>query len=791
MSETQQPGLIGARVRRVEDPRFLTGQTRYVDDMPFTNTLYAAFARSTHAHARLKRVDAGAAQKLPGVVRIVTGEETAKNTNPIRCDSTMPGFKPADFPALPQDRARFAGQAVAIVVAGSRYVAEDAAEQIEIDYEPLPVVADVEAAAAPDSPVLFAEWGDNLQIRRAVNLGDVDKAFAEADFVWKGRLKSARSTGYPMEHRACVARFDQAQGVLHYWCATQIPHLLRTGLADALNFPENRIQVYSLDVGGGFGIKAHLFPEDVALCYAAMQVPNRPIKWLEDSREHLMACIHAREHVHFVEVAATKDGTITGLRARLLVDVGAYSVWPWTSTMDTGMALGILPGPYKIRNYQCEAYSVATNKCPLGPYRGVSRPCACFSIERAVDEVAHGLGLDPQAVRRKNYVQPEDFPYTSITGLIYDSASLVDALEKVKGIIGYDHLRREQERLRAQGRYLGIGIAAYIEQTAHATKEFIKRGVPIIFGYDSVKVRIDPSGTVTVHSSGHSHGQGHETTIGQVVADRLGVPLSDVRVSFGDTDSVPYGMGTFASRSAVLAGGAAWKSATAVRENVLKIAGQMLEAAPADLTIADGVISIKGAPGRKLTVAEVARAAYHRPEKLPEGMMPTDLEIIQSYDADPGTGTFANACHAAVVEVDPETGELQILRYVVVEDCGTMINPLVVDGQVQGGTAQGIGGALLEELVYDENGQMLSASLMDYMLPTAVEIPNIEVFHLQTPSPFTIGGIKGMGEGGAIAPGPCLANAVSDALAPFNIEVRELPLTPERILGMMAQAAQR
>ena len=482
------------------------------------------------------------------------------------------------------------------------------------------------------------------------------------------------------------------------------------------------------------------------------KLTRRPVKWIEDRREHLLASIHAREHDHHLQVAYEADGTVIGLRARIYVDCGAYSVYPWTSTMDTGMALGILPGPYRIRHYECEAYSVTTNKCPLGPYRGVSRPQACFSIERAMDAVATALGMDPLEVRRRNVIQSDEFPYESITGLVYDSGSTAEALEKLLEVADHDGLRRQQAEARAEGRLLGIGFAHYTEQTAHTTTEFLKRGVPIIFGYDSATLRMDPSGQVLVQVSSHNHGQGHETTFAQLVADELGLTMDDVRVQFGDTSATPYGHGTFASRSAVLAGGASIRAARKVRELLVRFAAEELEANTGDLEVGDGRISVVGSPERGVAIADLARWAYHRPERLPEGMEPL-LEAVATYDAAPGTGTFANAAQMALVEVDAETGAVRVLGYWVVEDCGRMINPLVVDGQVHGGVAQGIGGALLEEFVYDEDGQLLTTTFMDYLLPGATDIPPMTVVHLETPSPFTIKGIKGMGEGGAIGPG--------------------------------------
>ena len=784
---TVQPGLLGARVKRVEDPRFLTGRARYVDDITRPGLLHAAFVRSTMAHADVIGVAVSAAAELPGVHDLLTGREVLELARPIVCNSTFESWQPTEYPALATDRVRFVGQTVAVVVAEDRYVAEDACELVEVDYTPRPPVASVEAAIAPDAPRLHETWEDNFFIKRHFRGGNPDAAFEDADGVLELDLTNHRHSGIPLENRGCVAEYDAASEALTLWTSTQIPHLVRTGLADCLGMPEHQIRVIAPDVGGGFGIKGHLFPEEIAVCLLARRT-GRPVKWIEDRTEHLMASIHAREHHHTLQVAYAADGTVEALRARIYVDCGAYSVYPWTSTMDTGMALGILPGPYRIRHYECEAYSVATNKCPLGPYRGVARPAACFSIERALDEVAHATGLDPLEVRRRNLVQREDFPYESITGLIYDSGSYVESLDKILEDADYAGLRRMQETARGEGRHIGIGFACYTEQTAHTTTEFAKRGVPIIFGYDAATVRMDPSGKVSVHLSTHSHGQGHETSMAQIVGDRLGLPLEDVRVAFGDTSSTPYGHGTFASRSAVLGGGACHRAGDEVRSRLVRFAAHHLEASEDDLVVAGGRISVAGSPSRGVGVAELARWAYHRPEKLPPGMEPL-LEAVATYDADPGMGTFANAAHLVVVDVDIETGAMKLLQYHVVEDCGRMINPLIVDGQVHGGVAQGIGGALLEEMVYDSEGQFQSSTFMDYLLPGPTDIPPIRVTHLETPSPITIEGIKGMGEGGAIAPGPALAAALTDALRPLgHVFVNELPLTPPRVRRFVEEA---
>jgi carbon-monoxide dehydrogenase large subunit len=789
---TSQPKLFGARVKRVEDPRFLTGRGRYVDDIERPGMLHVAFVRSSVAHADVVDVDVSAARALPGVHAVVTGADIADLARPITCNSLYPSWQPTSYPALAQGRVRFVGEAIAAVVADDRYIAEDAVDLVQVEYAPREVLASIESAIRPEAIRLHEGWEDNFFVKRQVKIGEPDRVFAEAHGVLELDLVSNRHTGVPLENCGCIAEYDWTDEALTLWTSSQIPHLVRTGLADALEMRENRIRVVAPDVGGGYGIKGHLFPEEIVCSVLARQL-RRPVKWIEDRREHLLASIHAREHHHHLEVAYEADGTVVGVRALIYVDCGAYSVYPWTSTMDTGMALGILPGPYRIRHYECNAYSVTTNKCPLGPYRGVSRPAACFSIERAMDAVAAALDLDPLDVRRTNVIRSDEFPYESVTGLVYDSGSMAEALDAVLDLAGYDELRRQQAEARAAGRLLGLGFAHYTEQTAHTTTEFIKRGVPIIFGYDSASLRMDPSGQVVVQVSTHSHGQGHETTYAQIVADELGVPLRDVRVQFGDTSATPYGHGTFASRSAVLAGGASHRAAGRIRDQLLTFAAKELEADPADLEVGDGRISVKGSPDRGVEISDLARWTYHRPEKLPEGMEPM-LEATATYDADPGTGTFANAAQLALVEVDPDTGGVSTLGFWVVEDCGRMINPLVVDGQVHGGVAQGLGGALMEELVYDADGQLQTTTLMDYLLPGATDVPPIVVRHLETPSPFTILGMKGMGEGGAIGPGPALAAAVEDALRPLGrVFVDELPLTPERVrrFARRAEAAGR
>jgi carbon-monoxide dehydrogenase large subunit len=773
--------FIGQRIRRREDPRFLRGDTSYVDDIQLPRMAHVAFVRSSHAHALVRGLNLAGLKGQSGLIDVLTGEEARKLAKPIRCDSSYPEFKGADWHALAADRVRFAGEALVAVVAQNRYIGEDLAEQVTVDYEPLAAAVDVESLLT--SPIPFHDrWLDNLFLDRPRVVGNVDDAFANADHVFEGEYRVHRHTGYPLEPRGCIADFSRATGALTIYSATQIPHLIRSALAEALSLPEHLVRVISPDVGGGFGTKAQLFPEEIIVSLLAMRLA-RPVKWIEDGCEHLSASVHARDHRHRIAIAFRKDGKILGVKADIVVDVGAYSVFPWTATMDGGLAAAMLIAPYAIENYHARIRCVATNKAPFGAYRGVGGPAAAFTMERALDDAARQLGFDSVALRLLNHVPDDAYPYHHANGGVYDNASMVSTLRCAAEAIGYDGFGREQARARSVDRYIGIGFATYIEQTGH-THDFVRRGTPISFGYESARVSLDPSGHVSIQTSLHSHGQGHETTFAQVAADHLGIPVDQIRVQFGDTEMAPYGMGTFASRSAVLGSGAVAKASDSLRDSIVRLASHLLEASPGDLSIRDAVVRLKGTDV-SMTVPELSRIAFHRPERLPSGLATSDFCSTQSYDAAPGTGTWANAVHAAIVEVDPATGMVKILRYLVVEDCGTIINPLIVDGQVHGGAAQGIGGAMLEHIDYDASGQILSQTMMEYLLPSTEDVPHIEVIHLSTPSPFTESGIKGVGEGGAVGPMAALGNAVTDALAPFGVSVRALPLTPDRVLALV------
>jgi carbon-monoxide dehydrogenase large subunit len=776
---------IGRAIRRVEDPALLTGTAHYLDDIRLPGLLSIAFLRSPHAHARLAAVDAGAAAGTPGVALVLTGEEVRAAAKPIPSLLALPGFRVSDWHALAVGKVRFAGEAVAAVAAADRYLAEDAAERIRVGYDVLPPVTCVEDALGEDAPRLHEHLSDNILFHLEHDNGRTDEAFAEADVRLEATFRHPRCAGSPMENRGVLASYDRGAGTLTVWASSQTPHLLRTGLAQILDFPEPKIRVIAPAVGGGFGTKMHLFPEDVVTCLMAIRL-GRPVKWVEDRREDLTASAHARELVCHAELAASRDGTILGLRARLYGDVGAYSIYPVTAALEPLTASGILCGPYRIRGCRYDTFAVATNKCPTGAYRGVGMATGTFVRERLIDMLAQRIAMDPAEVRRRNFIRPEDFPYTSAAGLIFDAGSYGPALEALVQATGYADLRGGPRQVRP-GRVRGIGIGCYNEFTGMGCGTFRRRGMVQVPGYDAATIKVDPSGQVRAFCSAASQGQGHATVLAQIVADELGVPLADTVIMPTDTDTCPYGTGTFASRTIVVNGGALILAARKVRQKILRLAAHRLEAAVDDLVISEGVVSVRGTPSRSVTVKAVALAA-HFPATV--GPLPPDIEpgLEATHHYDPPPATFANGAHLAVVDVDLETGHVELVRYVVVEDCGRMVNPMIVEGQVHGAVAQGIGNAAFEDMRYDAHGQPIATTFMDYLLPTAAEMPPMEVTHIETLPPATIHGFKGMAEGGTIGATATLANAVADALAPLGVTVTELPLSPERVRRLVRTA---
>jgi carbon-monoxide dehydrogenase large subunit len=773
---------FGAPVRRREDRRLLTGRGRYVSDVERPRLLHVAFVRSTHARARLRRIDTAAAAAHPGVVAVVTGRDAPLAGRGVRARSALPGYVETEQPLLAWPEVRHAGEALAAVVAADRYAAEDAAGLVAVDYAPRPAVVDVLRAASPGAPLVHAAAPGNVLLSRRFEQGDVEAALATSAVVIERAFRTNRLTAAPLEGRGGVADWNGAEGTLTLWSGTQVPHLARHFLAGLLGLAENRVRVVAPDVGGGFGVKAILYPEDAVLCLLAMRL-DRPVKWVEQRREAMQASAHARDHHYAVRAGFERDGRLRALDVRAACNAGAYSVFPWTAGIEALMAGGLLTGPYKLEHYRCQVSAVATHTAPAGPYRGVARPATTFVMERVLDLGARALGLDPVEIRRRNLVGPADLPYTSATRLVHDSPSYPVCLERVVEAIGYAAFRTEQARLRRQGRFLGVGFAVYNELTGLGQAASAGPRMPFRTGHEGATVRMDPSGAVTVLTGVTSQGQGLETTVAQLAASELSVPVESVRVVLGDTDATPFGLGAFASRQAVIGGGAVLRAAGAVRDKALRIAAQVLEAAVEDLVLADGQVAVRGVPGRALALSEIARIAHLETQRLPADLEP-GLEATRFYD--PIRGTFAAGAQAAIVEVEPETGVLAIRRFVCVEDTGRIINPLIVEGQVHGAIAQGIGGALAEHVVYDEAGQLLTGTLMEYALPTAAAIPRLETAHVEEPA-ANLAGVRGVGEGGTLGPAAALANAVADALASFGVEPLELPLTPARLWAACAR----
>jgi aerobic carbon-monoxide dehydrogenase large subunit len=777
---------FGAPVRRREDPRLLTGRGRYVADVELPRLLHVAFVRSAHAHARLRGIDAAAALAQPGIVAVVTGADPFVARHRIRARSALPGYVETEQPVLAWPIARHAGEAVAAVVGADRYAVEDAAALVRVDYEPRPAAVDLLKAMRDGAPQVHEAAPGNAFLTRRFQGGDVEAALAGAAAVIERTFRTNRQCAAPLDGRGGVADWSAPDGKLTLWSGTQVPHLARHLLAEILGLAENGIRVVAPDVGGGFGVKAVLYPEDVALCVLAMHL-GRPVKWIEQRREAMQASAHARDHHYAVRAGFDAGGRLLALDVRAACNAGAYSVTPWTAGIEALMAGGLLTGPYKLAHYRCEVTAVATHTTPAGPYRGVARPATTFVMERVLDLGARALGLDPVEVRRVNLIGPADLPYTSATRLVHDSPSYPVCFEKVVAAIDYQAFRTEQARLRAQGRHVGIGFAVYNELTGLGQAASAGPRMPFRTGHEGATVRMDPSGAVTVLAGVTSQGQGLETTLAQLVAGELGVPIDTVRVVLGDTDATPFGFGAFASRQAVIGGGAAIRAGRAVREKIVRIAAHVLEAAAQDLDVVDGRVRVRGASDRAVALAEIARIAHLETHRLPPDLEP-GLDATRFYD--PIRGTFAAGAQAAIVEVEPETGTIAIRRWVCVEDTGRIINPLIVEGQVHGAIAQGIGGALAEHLVYDDAGQLLTGTFMEYAMPTAAGLPWFETEHVEEPA-ANLAGVRGVGEGGTLGPAAVLANAVADALAPFGVEPDELPLSPARVWGACARARGR
>jgi aerobic carbon-monoxide dehydrogenase large subunit len=761
-------GALGRSVRRKEDQRLITGHGRFVTDVELPRMRHVAFLRSPYGHARITGVDAAPARAAGH--RVFTGADFAHVA--LRAQSALPSYVETDQPVLAHEKVCYSGEPVAAVVAADRYRAEDGLELVRVDYEALP--ATVCAWAEPREPV-HPEAPDNVLLRRTFDAGAVAEAFEAADLVVDRELVTNRHAGQPMECRAGVARWDAADGKLTFWNGTQVPHLVRNMVAELMDLPEGKVRVIAPDVGGGFGVKSVLYPEDVALCLMAREMPDVPLKWVEDRAEHLLAATHSRDHRYRMRAAFTAEGVLLGLDADVTCNVGAYSVYPWTAGIEPLMAGGLLTGPYKLEHYRCTVRGVATNTAPSGPYRGVARPASVFAMETMFDEAAARLGIDAAEIRRRNVIRPEDIPYRMPSRLVDDSGHYTECLDKALDALDYPAFRAEQARRRESGgRPIGIGIALYNELTGLGRAASAGPRMPFRTGHDACTVRMNPDGRVTVISGVTSQGQGLETTIAQIVADAIGVGYDDVDVRIGDTDQALWGFGAFSSRQAVIGGGAAHNTALEVRRKLLRLAAGLIEATEDDLRVVDGEVFVVGEPKAQISVAEVARVAYLESNRLPDGIEP-GLDATTFYD--PIRGAFAAGAQVAAVEVDRATGELGILRYVCVEDAGRAMHPQIVDGQIAGSIAQGLGGALYEHLVYDDAGNLSTGTLLDYLMPTSAEVPDLVIGHVSRPAANPLG-VRGVGEGGTLGPNAVLAGAVRDAL---GIEVSTLPISPASV----------
>ncbi|MGD9751497.1 MAG: xanthine dehydrogenase family protein molybdopterin-binding subunit [Acidimicrobiia bacterium] len=761
---------------RKEDHRLLSGRGRFVTDLELPRLRHIAFVRSDVAHGIVRSIDHSGTAGLDAVVFTAAspGFDVA-----LRARSALPGYVETAQPVLAGDRVRFAGEAVALVVAADRYLAEDAAEAVVVDIEPLRPT--VRAWDRPGDPV-HVEAPDNVLLERRFAAGDVEGAFAAAALVVERTLVTNRHGGVPLEGRATIARWEDPTH-LTVWSGTQVPHLVRNLLAELLGLHESNVRVIAPDVGGGFGVKAMLYPEDVAICLAARAMVGTPLKWVEDRSEHLRTATHARDHRYQVAAAFDGDGHLLALRGDVTCNVGAYSVYPWTAGIEPLMAGGLLAGPYKVAHYDCTVRGVATNTAPSGPYRGVARPATVFVMEALLDDAARRLGIDPVDLRRLNLIGPADVPYRMATKLVDDTGHYAECLDRTVALLGLERWRAEQARRRTEGGDpIGIGFACYNELTGLGRAASAGPRMPFRTGHEACTVRINPDGRVLVLSGVTSQGQGLETTLAQVVAGVLGVAVDDVDVRYGDTNESLWGFGAFSSRQAVIAGGAAHRSAEAVREQVLRLAAELHEAAEADLELRHGAVYVAGSSEPLAGLAELARIAYLESNRLPAGVEP-GLGATRFYD--PVLGAFAAGAQAAVIEVDRASGAVRILDWACVEDPGTVINPAIVNGQVIGSIAQGIGGALLEHHVYDELGTLQTATLLDYLLPGPADVPRVRLGHVSHPADNPTG-VRGVGEGGTLGPNAVLAGALADAL---GVTVDELPLTPERVWRAVGQAA--
>ena len=783
LTTTRPAKFVGKPLKRREDAVLVSGHGTYVDDIKFSGMLHAAFVRSNYAHARIKNVDLSQAIESPKVVLALSGVQIKNVTKPLPFSVTLPWMKMSDVFMLAVDKVHYTGEPVAVVLATDRYSAEDAAEKVEVEYEPLEAVNDAEKALDPESPQLYESWGSNELIAYNFKIGEVDEALANSDYIVKEKIVRHRYTAAPIECRGYVANYDLYAKSLTYYASVQTPHILRTLIAQSLDLSEDKIRVIAPHVGGGFGQKIPLYQEEPLVAYLSMRT-GRPVKWIETRSENLKAGAHSRQQVHYFELGLKKDGTITAIRDKMIADLGAFA--PQSGLASVLATTLFIPSGYKIQNYEIDLHVANTNKAPFGALRGFGKADANFVMERMLDIAAKKIGMDPIELRLRNFIQPDEFPYNSCTGAIYDSGNYPGNLMLAAKEIRYDQFRATQQELRRKGIYKGISVSFMIEPSANAVPNSLHTG------YDSATVRIDPSGKVTLMVGVAAQGQGHETALSQIVADELGMNPDDITVIEGDTSISPYGLGAWASRFAIAGVGSAIMACDKIKRKILRLASSRLGVPEGELIFEGGYLTSIRDPNKTISIKELADIAYTKIYLLPPGLEPgfdeTARYITPNIRYIPDEkGRFnlypseTSGAYAVIVDVDIETGNVKIENQVFASDCGNIINPMNLDGQIQGGVAAGIGGAIFEELPYDSDGQLLSSTFMDYLVPTAMEIPDVKVVHQITPSPVTLGGFKGGGEGGTITPPYGLANAVEDALEPLRAHVKLQPLSPENV----------
>jgi aerobic carbon-monoxide dehydrogenase large subunit len=772
-AHTKGSGLkwVGRAIRRLEDPALVTGRGHFTADLLATH--WVRFVRSAVAAGKITGIGA------PKDAMVVTAADL-KGVKKITPLLHKFNYRPVGQPILADSVVRFVGEPIAAVVGLSEEAAEDIADLVDVAIDETAPLTDAREALRPRAPQIHSEAPGNVILEGRHKTPDFDAAWKRAAKIVKLDARSHRQNATPMEARAGHAAYDVSTGRITLTCTTQMPHLMRTAIADVLGMPESDLRVIAPDVGGGFGQKMSLCAEYVVLVWLARKLKSS-VAWTEDRRENLIASFHSRDQYITLEGAFDKNAKLIALRADIVANIGAYSCFPTTAGMEPLMAMAEMPGPYDVQQYECLARGVLTNTCTMAAYRGVSRPVITFTLERLMDKAASAFALDPIDIRRRNLIGK--FPYTSAMGLVYDEASYKETLEMAVKAIGLPAFRIRQKAARAKGRHLGIGFATFSERTGYGSPAFAARGMDITPGWETVIVTVDPSGFVEARIGSSPHGQGLRTTLAQIIADEIGVTPDVIKVVHGDTDTSPYGWGTFASRSLVISGGASLIAAQKLRIKLIKIASHMLEAAVGDIVLENGMAKVAGTD-RSISIAKMAREAYTQTHRF-KGEIEPGLTETGTYDP---PGTFSNACHVAIVEVDVETGRVTVEKFLVAEDAGKIINPMIAAGQVHGGIAQGIGNALLEEIIYDESGGILTANLADYMPPTAHEIPEIELHHTETPSTNSITKAKGLGEGGCIGAPAAIVNAINDALSPFGVQIDEIPATPQRIRAALRQA---